>query len=163
MPKFILLPFNRHFRSLTTHCPPLHNPPPPRLTHSVSIQEPRFRGSKDWHDQFPHSSRTSQYGAVASLNALITWDAVRNSSFLTSTCTLKKSIQFPTTRVEAGSNTSTVTLRVGGGDEKGGLKSEAVIYGRESQTWTQERLRCQGQQKTDPSSRQRGRPTNTRP
>jgi hypothetical protein len=35
--------------------------------------------------------------------------------------------------VEAGSNTSTVTLRVVGGDEKGGLKSETVKYGRESQ------------------------------
>jgi hypothetical protein len=33
-------------------------------------------------------------------------------------------------RVEAGSNTSTVTLRVVGGDEKGSLKSERVKYGR---------------------------------
>jgi hypothetical protein len=58
--------------------------------------------------------------------------------------------------VKAGSNTSTVTLRVVGGDEKGSLKSETVKYGRESQ-----RLRWQGPhiQKTDPSSRQRGRPT----
>jgi hypothetical protein len=47
--------------------------------------------------------------------------------------------------VEAGSNTSTVTLRVVGGDEKGSLKSETVKYGRESQgTWTRERLRWQG-------------------
>jgi hypothetical protein len=30
------------------------------------------------------------------------------------------------TRVETGSNTSTVTLRVVGGDEKGSLKSETV-------------------------------------
>jgi hypothetical protein len=37
------------------------------------------------------------------------------------------------TRVEAGSNTSTVTLRVVGGDEKGNLKSETAKYGRESQ------------------------------
>jgi hypothetical protein len=36
------------------------------------------------------------------------------------------------TRVEAGSNTSTVTLRVVGGDEKGSLKSETVKCGRES-------------------------------
>jgi hypothetical protein len=36
------------------------------------------------------------------------------------------------TRVEAGSNTSTVTLRVVGGDEKGSLKSETVKYGYES-------------------------------
>jgi hypothetical protein len=35
-------------------------------------------------------------------------------------------------RVEAGSNTSTVTLRVVGGDEKGSLESEIVRYGRES-------------------------------
>jgi hypothetical protein len=36
-------------------------------------------------------------------------------------------------RVEAGSNTSTVTLRVVGGDEKGSLESETVKYGGESQ------------------------------
>jgi hypothetical protein len=47
--------------------------------------------------------------------------------------------------VEAGSNTSAVTLRVVGGDEKGSLKSETVKYGRESQgTKTRERLRWQG-------------------
>jgi hypothetical protein len=34
------------------------------------------------------------------------------------------------TRVEAGSNTSTVTLRVVRGDEKGSLKSETVKYGQ---------------------------------
>jgi hypothetical protein len=44
--------------------------------------------------------------------------------------------------VEAGSNTSTVTLRVVGGDEKGSLKYETVKYGREYQgTRTRERLR----------------------
>jgi hypothetical protein len=37
------------------------------------------------------------------------------------------------TRVEARSNTSTVTLRVVGGDEKGSLKSETVKYDCESQ------------------------------
>jgi hypothetical protein len=36
------------------------------------------------------------------------------------------------TRVEAGSNTFTVTLRVVGGDEKGSLESETVKYGHES-------------------------------
>jgi hypothetical protein len=36
------------------------------------------------------------------------------------------------TRVEAGSNTSTVTLRVVGGDEKGSLESETVKYGHKS-------------------------------
>jgi hypothetical protein len=47
--------------------------------------------------------------------------------------------------VEEGSNTSTVTMRVVGGNEKGSLKSETVKYGRESQgTQTQERLRWQG-------------------
>jgi hypothetical protein len=35
-------------------------------------------------------------------------------------------------RVEAGSNTPTITLRVVGGDEKGSLESETVKYGRES-------------------------------
>jgi hypothetical protein len=49
------------------------------------------------------------------------------------------------TRVEAGSNTSTVTLRVVGGDGKGSLKSETVKYGLKFQgTWTRERLRWQG-------------------
>jgi hypothetical protein len=49
------------------------------------------------------------------------------------------------TRVEADSNTSTVTLRVVGGKEKGSLKSEKVKYGHESQeTRTRERLRWRG-------------------
>jgi hypothetical protein len=49
------------------------------------------------------------------------------------------------TRVEAGTNISTVTLRVVGGDEKGSLKSEIVKYGHESQvTRTLERLRWRG-------------------
>jgi hypothetical protein len=42
--------------------------------------------------------------------------------------------------VEAGSNTSTVTLRVVRGYEKGSLKSETVKYGLE----TQEGLHWQG-------------------
>jgi hypothetical protein len=43
-------------------------------------------------------------------------------------------------RVEAGSNTSTVTLRVAGGDEKGSLKSETLNYGqRETTTYTEDR------------------------
>jgi hypothetical protein len=49
------------------------------------------------------------------------------------------------TRVEAGSNISTVTLRVVGGDEKRSLESETVKYGLKSQgTRTRERLRWQG-------------------
>jgi hypothetical protein len=44
--------------------------------------------------------------------------------------------------VEAGSSTSTVTLRVVGGDEKGSLESETVKYDLEFQgTRTRERLR----------------------
>jgi hypothetical protein len=47
--------------------------------------------------------------------------------------------------VEVGSNTSTVTLRVVGGNETGSLKSETVKYGRKSQgTRTLGRLRWQG-------------------
>jgi hypothetical protein len=47
--------------------------------------------------------------------------------------------------VEEGSNTSAVTLRVVGGDEKGSLKSETVKYGSESQvTRAKERLCWQG-------------------
>jgi hypothetical protein len=49
------------------------------------------------------------------------------------------------TRVEAGSNTFTVTLRVVGGDEKGSLKSETVKYGHESYgTRTRKWLRWRG-------------------
>jgi hypothetical protein len=48
-------------------------------------------------------------------------------------------------RVEAGWNTSTVTLRVVGGDEKGSIKSETVKYGREFKgTRTRKRLRWRG-------------------
>jgi hypothetical protein len=54
-------------------------------------------------------------------------------------------VQKPVTRVEAVSNTSTVTLRVVGGDEKGSLESEAVKYGHEFQgTRTREKLRWRG-------------------
>jgi hypothetical protein len=49
------------------------------------------------------------------------------------------------TRVEEGANTSTMTLRVVGGDEKGSLESETVKYGCKSQgTRTRKRLRWQG-------------------
>jgi hypothetical protein len=47
--------------------------------------------------------------------------------------------------VEAGSNTSTVPLRVVRGDENGSLESETVKYGRESHgTQTRKWLRWQG-------------------
>jgi hypothetical protein len=36
--------------------------------------------------------------------------------------------------VDAGSNTSTVTLQVVGGDERGSLKSETVKYGDRKST-----------------------------
>jgi hypothetical protein len=46
------------------------------------------------------------------------------------------------TRVEVGSNTSNVTLRIVEGNEKGSLKSETVKYGHDSEgTWIRERLR----------------------
>jgi hypothetical protein len=68
--------------------------------------------------------------------------------------------------VEAGSNTSTVTLRVVGGDEMRSLKSETVKYDRKSQgTKTEKDCAGKGQrhiQKTNPSSRQRGRPVSFR-
>jgi hypothetical protein len=43
------------------------------------------------------------------------------------------------TRVEAGLNTSTMTLRVVKGDEKGSLKSETVKYGLKSQGYSDPR------------------------
>jgi hypothetical protein len=47
--------------------------------------------------------------------------------------------------VEAGSNTSTVALRVAGGDEKGSIESETVKYGHESHgTRTRKWLRLRG-------------------
>jgi hypothetical protein len=65
--------------------------------------------------------------------------------------------------VEVGSNTSTVTLRVVGGDEKGSLKSETVnVVARTKGLGPEKDCASKGQQhvqKTDPSSRQRGRPT----
>jgi hypothetical protein len=49
------------------------------------------------------------------------------------------------TLVEVGSNTSTVTLRVAGGDEKGSLKSETVKCGLGTKgPLTQEGLHWQG-------------------
>jgi hypothetical protein len=47
--------------------------------------------------------------------------------------------------VEAGSNTTTVTLLVVGGDENGSLRSETVKYGNEFQAIrTRETLRWRG-------------------
>jgi hypothetical protein len=48
-------------------------------------------------------------------------------------------------RVETGSNISTVALRVVGGNEMGSLESETVKYGHESHgTWARKWLRLQG-------------------
>jgi hypothetical protein len=66
------------------------------------------------------------------------------------------STQFvPRANKEAGrTRTSTVTLRVVGGDEKGSLKSETIKYGHESQgTRTRERLCWRG-----PEAYIKGRP-----
>jgi hypothetical protein len=73
----------------------------------------------------------------------------------------------PNTRVDAGSNTSTVTLRVVGGDEKGSLKSETAYMATSPKGLGPDKD-CAGKgqqqlQTADPSSRQRGRTTRTRP
>jgi hypothetical protein len=66
--------------------------------------------------------------------------------------------------VEAGSNTSTVTLRVVKGDEKRSFKSETVKCGHESQGEKDYAGEAQQHvQKTDPSPRQSRRPAKTRP
>jgi hypothetical protein len=70
-------------------------------------------------------------------------------------------------RVEAGSNTSTMTLRVVGGDEKGSLEYEAVKYSHEFHgARTRERLRWRRPAaivSNDQSCRQRERSTSTNP
>jgi hypothetical protein len=70
-------------------------------------------------------------------------------------------------RVKAGSNTSTVALRVVGRDEKGSLESETVKYSL-SPTGLGPENDCAGEaqqqlQTTDPSSCQRESPTSTNP
>jgi hypothetical protein len=86
---------------------------------------------------------------------------------LTDWLTVSRNVTLTLTCVETGSNTSTVTLRVVGDDEKRRLKSETVKYGHQSHgTRTRERLRWWGPAtytKRDLSFRQRGRPTNKRP
>jgi hypothetical protein len=52
---------------------------------------------------------------------------------------IELSLRYIISRVEAGSNTSTIALRVIGGDEKGSLESETVKYGHKYHgTQTQE-------------------------
>jgi hypothetical protein len=54
------------------------------------------------------------------------------------------SIEYTLPRVEAGSNTSTVALRVVGGDGKGSLESETVKYGESHGTRIRKWLRWRG-------------------
>jgi hypothetical protein len=61
------------------------------------------------------------------------------------TLTLPWMSSFMLSRVKAGSNTSTVTLRVVGGDEKRSLESETVKYGQKFyRTRTRKWLRWRG-------------------
>jgi hypothetical protein len=60
---------------------------------------------------------------------------VRRSCFLLicNLCVImSRTVRLDGNKVEAGSNTSTVTLRVVRGDEKGSLKTETVKYGSET-------------------------------
>jgi hypothetical protein len=62
----------------------------------------------------------------------------QGQSYCSSRCNEYPSRRYLLVRVEAGSNTSTVTQRVVGGDEKGSLESEIVKYGHVSygtRTW----------------------------
>jgi hypothetical protein len=73
-------------------------------------------------------------------------DAARHQDLLTDWPTISRNVTLTLlvqlARVEAASNTSTVALRVVGGDEKGSLESERVKYGHESHgTRTREWLR----------------------
>jgi hypothetical protein len=52
--------------------------------------------------------------------------------------------------VEAGSNTSTVALRVVGGDEKGNLKTLRVVGGDEKGSLKSEKIRLRVQRDSDP-------------
>jgi hypothetical protein len=61
---------------------------------------------------------------------------IKEKCFLCGPCRdyLRQSIgRGPATRVEAGSNTSTVTLRIVGGEEMGSLKTQRLKNGREIQ------------------------------
>jgi hypothetical protein len=71
------------------------------------------------------SGRRPQMGTLFQ-DRLADWTVGRNITLTLGLTFLKF------TGVEAGSNTSTVTLRVIGGDEKGSLRSETVKYGHES-------------------------------
>jgi hypothetical protein len=56
----------------------------------------------------------------------------RLTDFLTVSRNVTLTFDLEFSRVEARSNTSTVALRVVGGDKKGSLESETVEYGHES-------------------------------
>jgi hypothetical protein len=86
-------------------------------------------------------SLTNKINITLKLRVRIMWPAT--SAFCVYKHTNKQWIT--NSRVEARSNTSTVTLRVVRGDEKGSLKTETAKYVREIQgTRTRERLRCWG-------------------
>jgi hypothetical protein len=73
------------------------------------------------HDDFPRCVFTFRFDFTAKIEAALS---------LKTLVPVNRLHEIP--RVEAGSNTSTVTLRVVGGDEKGSLESETVKYGHES-------------------------------
>jgi hypothetical protein len=90
--------------------------------------------------QFPYIRASSkQFPGIGGSNKRFPWIRAR---LYKEPC---REERFRITRVEAGSNTSTVILRVVGGDEKGSLESATVKYGRESHgTRTWEWLRWRG-------------------
>jgi hypothetical protein len=111
--------------------------------------EVHYRGHKvpsthlTYHEYIFLEILSSLLWVISSRNVWISFSPCScHISFLKFRCNVQNRVH---TRVEAGSNTSTVTLRVVGGDEKGSLKCETVKYGLKSQgTRTRERLRWQG-------------------
>jgi hypothetical protein len=89
------------------------------------------------------SGRKPQMGALFQ-DGLADWTVGRNITQTQSDKNYEEAVK-SVPRVEEGSNTSTVALRVAGGDEKGSLESEAVKYGHESHgIRTREWLRWRG-------------------
>jgi hypothetical protein len=87
----------------------------------------------------PETTQTTVMETKLSRRCLLVCQAVENKE------TKRNTGHSTHARVEARSNTSTVTLRFVGGDEKGSLKCETVKYGRKFQgARTRERLRWQG-------------------
>jgi hypothetical protein len=85
----------------------------------------------DWSSSVQHNNRTVEWSVLYTVRTKLFEERLSRKIDLT--------------RVDAGSNTSTVTLRVVGGDEKGSLESETVKYGHESyRTRTRKRLCWRG-------------------